>query len=546
MTRDGELPDQSIKKLPKEKENGNVEYKLRIHLSTDDQDRKEKFMTQLLYRLNEGSGEAIYEIGVTDDGEAIGLPEEELQATLDNLKKITLELNAEMSIIRIGSGIKGKVAELLIRRIPDDHLPITTRIVTIGNVDSGKSTMLGCLITGQHDDGDGSARQVVFRHPHELNSGRTSSVAMKILGFDAKGTVTNYYPDSNFPPRSHVELLSKSSKLIRFIDLAGHEKYLRTTIFGLTGQLPDYSCILLAANQGILPMTREHLGLSAVMKIPFFFVISKIDLTPAPVLKATINSLKRKIKSIGVSRVPLMVKDINDIMIAMSMIRGMRVVPIFLCSFVTGEGMDLLTNFLNLLPVRYSWDEKERQESDFLLYIDEIFNVTGVGLVVSGLVQRGRIARNDKLLLGPDEHGQFREVRVRSIQHRRMNVTSVAPGQFVTFALALGKNQGMKIRKGQVLTTEEQPRATWKFEGDILLLHHATTLKDGYNAHIHSNTVRQTARLKLSKEYLRTGDRATCEFKFLFHPEYLIENSQFLFREGRTRGIGTIKKRVLK
>ncbi|MHA2298673.1 MAG: GTP-binding protein [Candidatus Hodarchaeales archaeon] len=538
-TEDNDSSINSIKKLPKEKETGNIEYKLKISLLGENQERKEKLKTQLLYRLNEGNGEAIYEIGVSDDGDPAGIPENELESTLSNLDLIASELNAQVTLIRTSRGRIGKIAELLIRRIPKDQLPISLRIAMIGNVDSGKSTMLGCLITGQADDGDGSARQVVFRHLHEFNSGRTSSVAMKILGFDARGNVTNYI-GGEFPPRSQVELISKSSKLIRLIDLAGHEKYLKTTMFGITGQLPDYSCILVAANQGILPMTKEHLGLSLVMKIPFFFVVSKTDLAPRPIQKTTISTLKKKLKSTGFSRIPFIIKDINDVSIAASMIRGKRLVPIFQCSFVTGEGMDLLVKFLNLLPVRFFWN-KERREQDFLLYVDDIFNVSGVGLVVSGLVQSGRLVRNDRVQLGPDEHGHFHEVRVRTIEHRRMPVTSVIPGQFVTFALAHDKR--LKVRKGQAITSENQPRAVWKFKADILLLHHTTTVKNGYNAHIHCMTVRQTARLtNLNKEFIRTGDRANCEFKFLFHPEYLLEDSQFLFREGRTRGIGVVRR----
>ncbi|MHA1449494.1 MAG: GTP-binding protein [Candidatus Hodarchaeales archaeon] len=535
---------QVITKLPHEKNKGNREYKLKISLGEESTERKrlrlEQLKTQLLYRLNEGEGEAIYTIGVADDGDVIGLSQHEMDDTLETLREIAEELNTEITLIRTAAGAEGQIAEVLIRRVPGDKLPISLRIAVIGNVDAGKSTMLGCLITGQLDDGDGKSRQVIFRHPHELNSGRTSSVSMKILGFNEKGKITNYR-EGEFPSRSQVELISDSSKLIRFIDLAGHEKYLKTTMFGITGQSPDYSCILLAANSGILPMTREHLGLSIVMKIPFFFVISKIDLTPAPVLKSTISSLKKLLKSTGLSRLPLIVKDINDVVIATSMIRDNRVTPVFKCSFVTGQGMDLLTSFLNLLPVRYSWSENKEQ--DFLMYIDSIFNVPGVGTVVAGLVQRGKLARNDRVLLGPDDNGRFHSTRIRSIEHRRIPVTSVVPGQYVTFALALDKM--IKVRKGQVLTAEENPRASWGFKADILLLHHATTVKQGYNAHLHFWSVRQTAHLlELDKKYVRTGDRATCQFRFMFRPEYLIKDGQFLFREGRTRGMGIIKELI--
>lgn len=66
----------------------------------------------------------------------------------------------------------------------------------VGNVDAGKSTLLGVLTHGELDNGRGMARQRLFRHKHEMESGRTSSVGNDILGFDSKGDVVNK-PDSH-------------------------------------------------------------------------------------------------------------------------------------------------------------------------------------------------------------------------------------------------------------------------------------------------------------------------------------------------------------
>lgn len=60
-----------------------------------------------------------------------------------------------------------------------------TRIAVIGNVDSGKSTIVGCLTKGMKDDGRGSARQLVFNFSHEQANGRTSSIGQEIMGFDS-------------------------------------------------------------------------------------------------------------------------------------------------------------------------------------------------------------------------------------------------------------------------------------------------------------------------------------------------------------------------
>lgn len=66
---------------------------------------------------------------------------------------------------------------------------LTFRVAVVGNVDAGKSTLLGVLTHGELDNGRGFARQKLFRHKHEMESGRTSSVGNDILGFDQEGQV---------------------------------------------------------------------------------------------------------------------------------------------------------------------------------------------------------------------------------------------------------------------------------------------------------------------------------------------------------------------
>lgn len=116
-------------------------------------------------------------------------------------------------------------------------------VAVVGNVDAGKSTLLGVLTHGELDNGRGHARQRLFRHKHEIESGRTSSVGNDILGFDGVGNVVNK------PDHGHldwVKICEKSSKVITFIDLAGHERYLKTTVFGMTGHAPDFGMLMVS------------------------------------------------------------------------------------------------------------------------------------------------------------------------------------------------------------------------------------------------------------------------------------------------------------
>ena len=108
----------------------------------------------------------------------------------------------------------------------------------VGNVDSGKSTLVGVLTKAQPDDGNGSARKLVFNYDHEKESGRTSSVCYEIMGFDSEGRQVNPERLDLNRNRYWDEVVKRSSKIVTFIDLCGHLKYLRTTITGMCGLAP--------------------------------------------------------------------------------------------------------------------------------------------------------------------------------------------------------------------------------------------------------------------------------------------------------------------
>jgi len=123
------------------------------------------------------------------------------------------------------------------------------RVAVVGNVDAGKSTLLGVLTHGELDNGRGHARLKLFRHKHEMESGRTSSVGNDILGFDSTGQVVNRPEHGSL---DWVKICEKSTKVITFIDLAGHERYLKTTVFGMTGHMPDFGMLMVIENVNTL------------------------------------------------------------------------------------------------------------------------------------------------------------------------------------------------------------------------------------------------------------------------------------------------------
>jgi len=167
--------------------------------------------------------------------------------------------------------------------------------------------------------------------------------------------------------------------------------------------------------------------------------------------------------------------------------------------------------------------------------------VPGVGTVVAGTVKHGIITPNTTFLLGPDiRDGTFKPCAVKSIHYKRLPVGRVVAGQ--TAALALKKLKRSQVRKGMALVEAAlHPQSSWEFDADIAILTHSTTIQPRYQAVIHCENARQSARVvAMDRDRLRSGDRACVRFRFMQHPEYLTVGSRFVFREGRTKGIGVV------
>jgi len=231
-----------------------------------------------------------------------------------------------------------------------------------------------------------------------------------------------------------------------------------------------------------------------------------------------------------------MVNDEDCVVTTANNFTSERVCPIFQISNVTGENIPLLKKFLNLLKCRTKYSNDE--PSEFL--IDDTFTVPGVGTVVSGTLLTGIVKAGETLLLGPDRLGKFDSVVVKSIHRKRMDVKAIHAGQ--TGAFALKKVKRSSIRKGMVMLHPKlNPKAVWEYKGEILVLHHPTTISVNYQAMVHCGSIRQTATiLKMSKQNLRTGDKAEVHFRFMKNPEYVRPNTKFVFREGRTKAVGTV------
>lgn len=211
--------------------------------ATDNEGNTNQAISTLRNLLEDGRGECLVKLDQDPVDPSIKrqLSSADYDTALMNLKALCARPLLDCAITELYAAQDAKSdeksGEVLIRErnlSVSDLLEI--RIAVVGNVDAGKSTLLGVLTKGGLDDGRGKARVNLFRHKHEIESGRTSSVGMEIMGFDAEGKVVG--ANDGTRKASWKEIVSGSRKVITFIDLAGHEKYLKTTVFGLMGGSP--------------------------------------------------------------------------------------------------------------------------------------------------------------------------------------------------------------------------------------------------------------------------------------------------------------------
>ena len=205
---------------------------------------------------------------------------------------------------------------------------------------------------------------------------------------------------------------------ITIIDVPGHEKFVKTMVAGVN--TVDLALLVIAADDGIMPQTTEHLEILNLLQVPAGLVaISKIDLVETDWTEMVVGDVKKLLKG-----TPL---------------EGGPIVPV---SPITGQGMDTLKHEI----FRTAQNIHARQDTGvFRLPIDRSFTIRGFGTVVAGTILSGKIAPEDTVELLP----QGKTIRVRGVQVHDHPVDQSSVG-FRTAINLIGTDKE-QVQRGDVL-----------------------------------------------------------------------------------------------
>jgi selenocysteine-specific elongation factor len=252
---------------------------------------------------------------------------------------------------------------------------------------------------------------------------------------------------------------------IAFVDVPGHERFVRTMLAGVGG----IDCVLLivAADESVMPQTREHFDICRLLRIPLGIVV----LTKSDLADTDTRALVRQ--------------DVAEL-VKGSFLEGSPVIEV---SAATGDGLGELRD-----AIAQQVTQVRRRPADGAarLPIDRAFSMKGFGTVVTGTLVAGRIGVDDDLIVEPGG----RRVKVRGVQvHGKPSGEAVA-GQRT--AINLGGVEVGDVSRGETLAAPDSVSVTRRIDVEIDLLPSAKPLKHGARVRLHNGTAEVLGRVSIA------------------------------------------------
>ena len=267
---------------------------------------------------------------------------------------------------------------------------------------------------------------------------------------------------------AHLELAAPSGEKLRlgFIDVPGHERFVRNMLAGVGGM--DLVLMVIAADESIKPQTREHFEICRLLSIPRgITVITKSDMVDEDTLSVVRMEIEDFVRGsfLDVSRSPV---------VAVSALKG--------------TGLDELKREI----IRLAAEVPARDtEALFRLPIDRVFTMKGFGAVVTGTLITGKVKKEEEVEVFPSR----KRARVRGVQVHGSSADQAIAGQRT--ALNLAGIQMEELARGMTLAAPGIFEPTQRLEVQISLLKDAKPLKNRARVHFHAFTSETIAEVAL-------------------------------------------------
>ncbi len=300
--------------------------------------------------------------------------------------------------------------------------------------------------------------------------------------------------------------------LIGFVDVPGHERFIRNMLAGVCGI--DFALLVVAADDGVMPQTVEHLNILDLLNVTHgAAVISKIDRVDEARVRQVAENVKALLAATRLAAIPLL--------------------PV---SAVTGAGIDGLQQLLAREAAALTARRASGQR--FRLAIDRAFTVAGSGTVVTGTVFNGTVKTGDKLMISPAGI----PVRVRGIQIQGRPAETAQAGQ--RCALNLSGADLESVRRGDWVLDEAVHSPTQRIDARVTILAaEPHPLAHWTPVHLHLATADMTARVAIRRgEAIAPGASAVVQL-ILDKPIGALHGDRFILRDqsaSRTLGGGVV------
>ena len=295
---------------------------------------------------------------------------------------------------------------------------------------------------------------------------------------------------------AHLEL--PGGQTLGIVDVPGHEKFVKHMVAGATGI--DLVALVIAADEGVMPQTREHLEICQLLKVKRgLIVLTKVDMVDADWLE-------------------MVKEDVSKYMAETFLANA----PIVEVSAVTGQGLQDLIRVLDGLVK----EVPERETGSFFrLPIDRVFIMKGFGTVVTGTSVSGKIRTGDEVTIFP----QRISTRIRGIQVHNREVDEVSAG--LRTAINLQGIEKEQIERGDVLATKDSLRATHVVDVSLDLLRSAPRkLKNRAKVRFHTGTSEIIATvILLDRDELKPGESCFAQIR-LDQPTAVLAHDRYVLR----------------